>query len=274
MSFEPRGFSSHVQMAPILLEPGTMTDVALPARADFRRRVMDSLRRLVPASGAFFCFNAPDALGPANASRMIDGALVALRGPGACTLAQAFGFHEGTLVARARYAYCASELVSPEARAPLPYFRDNSISGGFVDAALVFLHERGVLLAVCGVERRGDELPFRDSDTQRLEYLAPLAVAGASAQLAHDELLNGVATSAPEPEDEELSPREREVARLLVAGYTVVNTAAIMGIGESTVRTYVRRLYRKLAVTNRADLVRELVGPERTSAARFAYANA
>ena len=38
--------------------------------------------------------------------------------------------------------------------------------------------------------------------------------------------------------------------------------AAISGLSENTVRTYVRRLYGKLEVNNRADLVRKLVSPE------------
>ena len=61
---------------------------------------------------------------------------------------------------------------------------------------------------------------------------------------------------------EGLSRREREIARLLVAGYSGVNVAAISGLSENTVRTYVRRLYTKLGVNNRADLVRKLMIPE------------
>jgi DNA-binding CsgD family transcriptional regulator len=60
---------------------------------------------------------------------------------------------------------------------------------------------------------------------------------------------------------EGLSRREREVARLLVAGYSGVNVAAISGLSEHTVKTYVRRLYAKLGVTRRAELVRKLVAP-------------
>ncbi len=61
---------------------------------------------------------------------------------------------------------------------------------------------------------------------------------------------------------EGLSKREREIARLLVAGYSGVNVAAIAGLSENTVRTYVRRLYTKLGANNRADLVRKLMTPE------------
>jgi DNA-binding CsgD family transcriptional regulator len=66
---------------------------------------------------------------------------------------------------------------------------------------------------------------------------------------------------------EGLSKRERDIARLLIAGYSGVNVAAISGLSENTVRTYVRRLYAKLGVNNRADLVRKLVSPEPSAAA-------
>jgi DNA-binding CsgD family transcriptional regulator len=65
---------------------------------------------------------------------------------------------------------------------------------------------------------------------------------------------------------EGLSRREREVARLLVAGYSGVNVAAISGLSEHTVKTYVRRLYTKLGVNRRADLVRKLVAPPSSGA--------
>jgi DNA-binding CsgD family transcriptional regulator len=62
--------------------------------------------------------------------------------------------------------------------------------------------------------------------------------------------------------NDNLSRREREIARMLVSGYTAVNIAATYGLSENTVRTYMRRLYRKLAVNNRADLVRHLLAPD------------
>src|SRR5690349_4347209 len=58
-----------------------------------------------------------------------------------------------------------------------------------------------------------------------------------------------------------LSARERAVARLLIKGYEPANIAAITGIAEHTVRTYIRRAYKKLGVCRRADLVRRLLAP-------------
>lgn len=56
-----------------------------------------------------------------------------------------------------------------------------------------------------------------------------------------------------------LSAREREIASLLVEGYATLNAAAVLDLSEHTVRTYVRRLYKKLNVSNRADLVCHLL---------------
>jgi DNA-binding CsgD family transcriptional regulator len=55
-----------------------------------------------------------------------------------------------------------------------------------------------------------------------------------------------------------LSAREREIAQLLIEGYAALNAAAILELSEHTVRTYVRRLYKKLNVSNRAGLAGRL----------------
>jgi DNA-binding NarL/FixJ family response regulator len=63
----------------------------------------------------------------------------------------------------------------------------------------------------------------------------------------------------PSRGSDSLSRQEQHVAQLLARGYEVVNVAAVTGISEHTVRTYVRRIYRKLRVHNRAELVNALV---------------
>lgn len=51
-----------------------------------------------------------------------------------------------------------------------------------------------------------------------------------------------------------LSPAERKVALLASDGFSVSNMAAHLAVGETTVRTHLRRLYRKLGVRSRAQL--------------------
>ncbi|HKO51439.1 MAG TPA: helix-turn-helix transcriptional regulator [Polyangiaceae bacterium] len=57
-----------------------------------------------------------------------------------------------------------------------------------------------------------------------------------------------------------LSHREEQIVKLLCEGHESINVAALTGLSEHTVRTYIRRAYRKLQVNNRADLVRRMLG--------------
>jgi DNA-binding CsgD family transcriptional regulator len=52
-----------------------------------------------------------------------------------------------------------------------------------------------------------------------------------------------------------LSERERHIAQLLVDGYSAVNVASIAGIAENTVRTHIKRIYRKFGINNRSELM-------------------
>jgi DNA-binding CsgD family transcriptional regulator len=332
--------------------------VVLPGtRGSFRRRVIDAMRELVPASGAFCFFGREDGRAYGDATRVVDGATKPVRGEG-IKLSAAFGFDPKSVVAGARRAYVSTELWPETERARLTYFSDCSIPDGFAHALLLFMHEGGVLFGLAGLERRAAEGPFGEEERLAIEGVAPFIVAGARAQLQYDELsreasalralgrVSGIiyvvdrdkrkvvwaadrehgvdwdedvealqdqlvdaveqslaararGDALPTPprlptgslvavaridEDpvfggarcavvrveapkrpaalEGLSKREREIARLLVAGYSGVNVAAISGLSENTVRTYVRRLYGKLGVNNRADLVRKLVSPE------------
>ena len=50
-----------------------------------------------------------------------------------------------------------------------------------------------------------------------------------------------------------LSPREGEVLRMLHTGASVPRIAEAMVVAESTIKTYLSRLYDKLGVNNRAE---------------------
>lgn len=345
------------------LDAARLSVVQHGTRASFRRRVMDAMQKLVPASGAFLCFGTDDARAYADSSRLVDGAPQPLDGDTSVRLSHAFGFEVKSVVESTRRVYLASELYPDHERARLPYFAAHAATG-MRHALLFFLHEGGVLFGVAGLERRRQEGAFAEADVLALEALGPFVAAGARAQLAYDELSreaaalrafskvsgtifvvdrdrrkvlwaanrergvewetevgpfeghvvdaaeqwlearakeqalptpprlpNGAVIAVAkvegdpvwggarcavvrvEPQEKAapiggLSKREREIARLLVAGYSGVNVAAISGLSENTVRTYVRRLYHKLGVSNRADLVRKLVSPAEPATSR------
>ncbi len=339
-----------------VLDIAKLSVVQHGTRASFRRRVMDAMRQVVSASGAFVCIGTEDVRAYADSARLVDDTAKSVESPERYRLTQAFGFETKSVVETTRRVYVAQELYPDEDRKKLPYFKDHA-ADGMKHALLFFLHEGGVLFGLAGLERRESEDEFTQEDAAKLEALGSFVVAGARAQLAYDELsreasalralskVNGTlfvidrerrkvvwaanrergiewetdvvpvadhvvdaaeqsiaartkgdaiptpprlpsgavvgvakidgdpvfggmkcAVLRVEPQDKQpthgLSKREREIARLLVAGYSGVNVAAISGLSENTVRTYVRRLYTKLGVANRADLVRKLMSPE------------
>ncbi len=54
---------------------------------------------------------------------------------------------------------------------------------------------------------------------------------------------------------ETLSPREGDVFALLIEGYTLRQVAKQLGLSYSTVNTHQTKLYKKLGVTSRAELI-------------------
>lgn len=348
-----------------ILDAARLSVVQHGTRASFRRRVMDAMRQLVPAAGAFICFGTEDTRAYGDSSRLVDGLAHGLKDTDGVRLTQAFGFETKSVVETTRRVYLANELYPDDERMKLPYWASHAEQGDkpMKHALLFFLHEGGVLFGIAGLERREADGAFTEDDVRKLEALGPFVVAGARTQITYDELsreavalrafskVSGTlfvvdrerkkvlwaanrdrgiewetdvipiedhvvdaaeqslqakakqeALPTPprlpsgavvavakvegdpvfnnakcailrvEPQDkaapiEGLSKREREIARLLVAGYSGVNVAAISGLSENTVRTYVRRLYQKLGVANRADLVRKLMSPAESKSA-------
>lgn len=93
----------------------------------------------------------------------------------------------------------------------------------------------------------------RESEVNALLSAAPVQVAELAAKPC---LAISVNPLQRKELTQPLSLRERQVAELLIQGYTNMNIAAHLEVSENTVRTYVRRLYRKLGVYNRLQLVR------------------
>jgi DNA-binding CsgD family transcriptional regulator len=63
----------------------------------------------------------------------------------------------------------------------------------------------------------------------------------------------------PRARNEQLSPRELEIARLIAQGHPNKTIAAVLEISSWTVNTYLRRMFAKLGVTSRAAMVAKLL---------------
>jgi two-component system response regulator NreC len=57
------------------------------------------------------------------------------------------------------------------------------------------------------------------------------------------------------PDGDNLTPREREVLRLIALGHTSVEIAAKLGLSPRTIETHRARIHRKLGLDTRAELV-------------------
>jgi DNA-binding NarL/FixJ family response regulator len=67
---------------------------------------------------------------------------------------------------------------------------------------------------------------------------------------------SGVATGSVDPELDQLTPREREVLRLIARGYAYKQIARELHISVKTVETHVSAVLRKLQLSSRYELTR------------------
>jgi DNA-binding CsgD family transcriptional regulator len=69
-----------------------------------------------------------------------------------------------------------------------------------------------------------------------------------------------LAVAAPPADEITLSPREREIVHLVARGYPNKAIAQTLEISPWTVNTYLRRIFAKLGVTSRAEMVASSIG--------------
>ncbi|WP_394849407.1 helix-turn-helix transcriptional regulator [Pendulispora brunnea] len=274
----------------MLTSPTTIDEVRLRiveccVRRDFSGHMLEALRTLVPSAGAFLLLSGIAGTVSPRSTRVVDGSELRPTIPSSATLSEALGIAVDVALMRKAHIHFHPELY----RSSSSYFLVNSLPNRFVRAISMWLHDGTALHGVCGLERREDEPAFTQADVGKLELLIPFIVAITQTRLVHDALEEEIAAlrsttvhsafGDPKPihvvypstragkresigqskqgTTGNLSRREREIARHLVAGYSVVNIAAILGLSENTIRTYVRRVYTKLEVSNRAEMVRQ-----------------
>jgi two-component system response regulator NreC len=93
---------------------------------------------------------------------------------------------------------------------------------------------------------------LKEAEPEELLQAFRLAVAGEN--YLHPRLGALLATGPDPTEDVELSTREREVVRLIAAGYTNPEIAEQLDVAERTVKTYRARAIEKLGFSSRAEI--------------------
>jgi two-component system response regulator NreC len=92
-------------------------------------------------------------------------------------------------------------------------------------------------------EMADSDLPAAVRDASRgRRYVSPLLAAKLSG-------------GKPEEDGNKLTPREREVLRLIALGHTSVEIAQKLGLSPRTIETHRARIHRKLGLDTRAELV-------------------
>ncbi len=139
--------------------------------------------------------------------------------------------------------------------------------GGLADRVAIATRDGERVLACHWYRAAGSE-PFSEADLAALlAWLPTLASALRQHQaLSSPATASGAAAVADARTDalSTLSPREHEVCRRLLSGLSTEAIALDLGISPNTVRTFRKKLYRKLEVSSRFDLChryRYPVGP-------------
>jgi len=129
---------------------------------------------------------------------------------------------------------------------------------GYRRPAVVTTEQGGVVCmnaaAMRSIERKpGEENDGTPSDPKDWPRRAAIQADGQTYYLAvPNQALDAGTTNTPEPQ---LPPRLAKIARLVISGCTDKQIASRTGLSFSTVRTYVRQIYRRIGVHSRVELV-------------------
>ena len=131
----------------------------------------------------------------------------------------------------------------------------HGVTREFEHVMAVPIHEQRNVLVSFVLNRRGRD--FSDRDRDCLEAIRPhlgnlyrLTRSSEGPRAAW-----GVPCPGPQPRDERLTAREREVLQWLSGGKTDRDIACILGISPRTVHKHLQRMYEKLGVETRTAAV-------------------
>ncbi len=111
------------------------------------------------------------------------------------------------------------------------------------------------------IRRVGRGTPRRESTVVRGAHVSVTQLRGETGACVHVEVRAGRGYRlAP---DALLSPRQRQVAELLVVGCSITEVATALDCSENTVKYHAKVVYRTLGVANRAELALALANTER-----------
>jgi DNA-binding CsgD family transcriptional regulator len=140
-----------------------------------------------------------------------------------------------------------NDVYSSSERRELPFYADIIRPQGITSQLVIGLYFHGKYRGDFYLSRHGPVTRFRSSTVERIRPIIP--------SLALVEVAAAMLPEPPAgPQQPNLGVREREVARLAVRGLETREIAALLGTSPATVRNQLHTIYRKLDVSNRAEL--------------------
>jgi DNA-binding CsgD family transcriptional regulator len=145
--------------------------------------------------------------------------------------------------------YVDNDVYSSSERRELPFYADIIRPQGITSQLIIGIYLHGVHRGAFYLSKHGPVTRFRSTMVERIRPIIPslgLVEAAASTPTLPRP---PVAQQAPN-----LGVREREVARLAGRGLETKEIATLLGVSPATVRNQLHTIYRKLDVSNRAEL--------------------
>ncbi len=161
------------------------------------------------------------------------------------------GQEKGQIAAAKTGSYRDSEVFSAKERRELPLFAEIIRPQGISSQLVSHVTFRGERCGIMYLSRHGRTRAFSAKDEAALSRLLPAIALSQASLRSH--------TTQPD-NCEALTPREQQIAFYVERGFRNLDIAAILGTSARTVRNQLSKLFDKVNVTNRAELVSRLRG--------------
>jgi DNA-binding CsgD family transcriptional regulator len=125
-----------------------------------------------------------------------------------------------------------------------------------VDVMELLLRADGHVVGAFSLLRFAPDVPFSEIEVDRANALAPLLEVAMASSLRREPALS-LPKLGPDAADRaaRLTPREEQVARLVRNGLSNKQIARNLALAQPTVKTHLLRMFRKLGVSSRTELI-------------------
>ncbi|PLL11486.1 LuxR family transcriptional regulator [Tabrizicola sp. TH137] len=153
--------------------------------------------------------------------------------------------------------------VAPDAFHRSRYFREYYQQTTLVDEITFLLYPvADVSLNICLGRDATSGLPFTAREVETCQRLAPIVAALAEAhwqglraeRVQADDVTGQLMRSLASEREIRLSPRQAEVALLILRGHSTVSIGLRLGVSAQTVKVFRKQLYARCGITSQAEL--------------------